>query len=178
MLISSRRQFVKLGAAAAVCVTLPQMAWATTPVRTLSLLNLHTGEKLGLSYYEKGQYVPSAMRALNHFLRDYRTGDIHPIAPALFDQLYTLQQMVDTPGAYHVISGYRSQRTNQMLHAHSDGVAKSSLHMQGRAIDIFLPGKELSHLQKAALAMGAGGVGYYPQSGFIHLDVGPTRHWG
>jgi uncharacterized protein YcbK (DUF882 family) len=118
------------------------------------------------------------MDALNHFLRDHRTGDAHPIDPTLFDQLYALQHQMEATAPFHVISGYRAPQTNQMLHAHSDGVARRSLHMDGRAIDIRLPGRDLANLHKAALAMQAGGVGYYPSSDFIHLDTGRVRQWG
>jgi uncharacterized protein YcbK (DUF882 family) len=175
----SRRQFLKLslGAAASMAM-MPRLAWATVPVKELAFYNLHTGEKLRLAFYENGRYLPSAMQALNHFLRDYRTGDVHPMDPALFEQLHTLQRLAETPGEFHVISGYRSPQTNQMLHAHSDGVASHSLHLEGRAIDIRLPGKDLALLHKAALGMNAGGVGYYPGSEFVHIDTGRVRHWG
>ncbi len=157
---------------------MPSLAWAKLPARKLSFYNLHTSEALQVTYSENGKYIPAALQELDHLLRDYRTGDVTAIDPALFDQLHALQHLVETPGTYHVISGYRSPKTNQMLNANSDGVAKHSLHMEGRAIDICLPGKKLTLLHKAALKMYAGGVGYYPQSNFIHLDTGRTRHWG
>lgn len=181
----SRRQFIKQGLCATAVVALPfsqvafpQAAWGATPVKELAFYNLHTEEKLRLAFCEHGRYIPAALDEINYFLRDYRTGDIQKMDPALFDQLHALQQKVETPGAFHVISGYRSPKTNQALADHSDGVAKHSLHMEGRAIDIRLPGKDLSLLHKAALDMGAGGVGYYPQSDFIHLDTGRARFWG
>jgi uncharacterized protein YcbK (DUF882 family) len=174
----SRRQFIKLGLCSAAALSLPRMAFAAASAKELAFYNLHTGEKLRLAFYENGRYVPSAMQALNHFLRDYRTSDVHPIDTALFDQLHTLQHLVETPGEFHVISGYRSPKTNEMLHSHSDGVANHSMHLEGRAMDIRLPGKDLSLLHKAALSMNAGGVGYYPGSDFIHIDTGRQRHWG
>lgn len=176
----SRRQFIKYGLCTfvAMAVPLPKLALAATSTKELAFYNLHTGEKLRLAFYENGRYVPSAMQALNHFLRDYRTGDVHPIDPALFDQLHTLQGLVESPGEFHVISGYRSPQTNQMLHAHSDGVASHSMHLEGRAMDIRLPGKDLSALHNAALSMNAGGVGYYHGSDFIHIDTGRVRRWG
>lgn len=174
----SRRQFIKYGLCAVTAMAVPRLGWAAAPARELSFHHLHTGEKLSLAYYEHGKYVPSAMQELESFLRDWRTGDAHPVDPALFDQLYALQQRVETPGAYQVICGYRSPKTNQLLHAHSDGVASHSLHLEGRAIDVSLPGKDLALLHKAALDMQAGGVGYYPASDFIHLDTGRVRHWG
>lgn len=174
----TRRQLLKLGLCIAASAAMPRLAFADMSARKLSFYNMHTGEALNLTYYENGKYIPSAMQALKHFLRDYRTGDVHAIDPTLFDQLYALQNLVETPGMYHVISGYRSPKTNQMLHAHSEGVAKHSMHMEGRAIDICLPGKELKLLHKAALSMNAGGVGFYPDSNFIHIDTGRIRHWG
>lgn len=176
----SRRQFLKLGAGVALAAALPwpARALAATPARELAFYNLHTGEKLRLAYAENGQYIPGALAEINHVLRDYRTGDVHAIDPALLDQLHLLQRHVETPGAFHVISGYRSPLTNHMLNAHSDGVASKSLHMEGRAIDICLPGKDLASLHRAALSMQAGGVGYYPASNFIHMDTGRIRRWG
>jgi uncharacterized protein YcbK (DUF882 family) len=175
----SRRQFVKYGLCtlAAMALPLPKLALAGTPVKELGFYNLHTGEKLRLTFYEQGRYVPQAMEAINHLLRDYRTGDVHAIDTALLEQLHELQQRVQTPGPFHVISGYRSPETNGLLHAHSSGVANKSMHLQGRAIDIRLPGKDLSQLHNAALSMQAGGVGYYPASDFIHIDTGHIRRW-
>ncbi len=175
---SSRRQFFKLSAAALTCMSLPQRLLASSRERRLALYNQHTGESLRLLYWQQGNYMTEGLNALNHFMRDYRTGDVHTIKPTLFDQLYLLQQLVAAPGTYHVISGYRSPKTNQLLQMHSSGVAKKSLHMQGMAIDICLPGKDLAPLHQAAINMHAGGVGYYPQSNFIHPDVGRVRHWG
>lgn len=174
----SRRQFIKIGLSAAACMAVPVLGRAAVTTRELSFYNIHNGESISLAYYENGGYVSSSLIALNHFLRDYRTGDIHEIDPRLFDQLHRLQSLVEKPGAYYVISGYRSPKTNQLLHAHSEGVASHSLHMKGCAIDIRLPGKDLAQLHSAALHMQAGGVGYYPASDFIHIDTGRVRHWG
>src|SRR5579883_1729626 len=117
----SRRQFIQFSVCVAASMALPRLAWASVPGRELSFYHLHTGETLRLTYAENGRYIPSAMQKLNHFLRDWRTGDAHEIDPALFDQLHALQHLVETPGAYRVICGYRSPKTNQMLHAQSDG---------------------------------------------------------
>lgn len=174
----SRRQFIEFSLSAAAFATVPGWASATRTGRELGFYHLHTGEKLRISYYENGAYIPSALAAINRVLRDWRTGEVFPIEPKLLDQLYVLQRLVETPGPYHVICGYRSPVTNQMLRGHSNGVAQNSLHLQGQAIDICLPGKSLALLRKAALAMHAGGVGYYPGSDFIHLDTGRIRQWG
>lgn len=171
-----RRSFV-LGAAAALSGT---PAFANMPGgRNLAFANLHTGERLTLDYWIDGAYVPEALGAVNHLLRDFRTGDIHPIAPKLLDLLASLRGTLETRAAFEVISGYRSPATNAGLraeHEHS-GVASKSLHMQGMAIDIRLPGRSLTALRDTALAARSGGVGYYPSSDFVHVDVGRVRRW-
>ena len=143
----------------------------------LAFHNLHTGESLTAVYRDGGALVPDALDAVNHVLRDYRTGDVHPIDPRLLDLLSVLSARVGTRSPFQVISGYRSPVTNAMLHAHSDGVAKSSLHMKGLAIDIRLADVDLNRLHGAALGLSAGGVGYYPSSDFVHVDVGAVRRW-
>ncbi len=145
--------------------------------RILRLHNLHTGENLKATYWAEGQYLAEEIAALNRVLRDHRSNETYRMDQRLFDMLHVLQQQVGSDGTFHVISGYRSPKTNAMLNRNSSGVAKRSLHMQGRAIDIRLPGVELKHLRQAALNMKAGGVGYYPRSGFIHIDTGRTRFW-
>lgn len=173
-----RRQILTgaLGLAGAALLGPAARAAAFAP-RTLSLLNLHTGERLKATYFEAGDYVPDALEAMNHLLRDFRTGDVHPMAPGLLDLVATLQGRLESDATVHVISGYRSPKTNAMLHAHSDGVASGSLHMRGEAMDIRMPGVELSHLRNAALDMQRGGVGFYPASDFVHVDVGRVRRW-
>ncbi len=153
-------------------------ALATDAVRSVSFHNLHTGESLNAAYWEGGAYVPDALDAVNHVLRDFRNNATHPIAPGLLDLLHTLSTRLETRSPFQVISGYRSPATNAMLHAHSDGVASGSLHMQGLAIDIRLPDVDLARLHNAALSLGGGGVGYYPSSDFVHMDVGRVRRWG
>lgn len=178
----SRRKFLQAcsGAAAAV---LAQPVFASLPVgdeRILRFNHLHTGEKLQCCYWYRGEYLEEPMAEINMLLRDFRTGDIETIDPALMDTLWRLQQAVGGNQSYEIISGYRSPATNAMLRggSASSGVAKKSLHMQGRAIDVRLPGKDLSVLQQAALKMHNGGVGYYSKSNFLHLDTGRKRHWG
>jgi uncharacterized protein YcbK (DUF882 family) len=158
----------------------PALAFAdtsTADMRAVSLDNLHTGEKLQAVYWEQGEYIPDVLDAVNEHLRDYRTGEIHPINPRLLDVLDTLTALTGANASFQVISGYRSAATNAMLRERSEEVAKKSFHIQGMAIDIRLPGVELSHLHAAALSLGKGGVGYYPDSNFIHVDVGPVREW-
>lgn len=149
--------------------------------RRLRLHNLHTDEKLDAVYFEDGKYVPDALRAVNHVLRDFRTGDVHFMDPKLLDLVAALTARTETSSPVHIISGYRSPRTNALLRAEGGaetGVAKQSLHMEGEAIDLRLADVSLSHLHNAALSLQAGGVGYYPVSNFIHVDVGAVRQWG
>lgn len=181
----SRRRFLTLGAGAALALAagpvLAGPAPLTTPVageRRLSFLNLHTGETLKTTYWQDGQYVSEELAAINHVLRDFRVNTPGDMAPQLMDLLYVLQHDLGTNQPFHVISGYRSPKTNAMLHEHSSGVAKNSRHMLGQAIDIRVPGVDLKHLYKTALNLRAGGVGYYAKSDFVHVDVGPVRTWG
>jgi uncharacterized protein YcbK (DUF882 family) len=154
----------------------PLWALASAPLQ-LSLVNLHTGEKLAATYFEAGRYVPDALAALDWVLRDHRTGEVHPMAPGLLDLVAGLAGQVGRPDAVQVISGYRSSASNAALHANSSGVATRSLHMQGMPMDIRIPGVSLARLRDTAVALGRGGVGYYPGSDFVHVDVGKVRHW-
>jgi uncharacterized protein YcbK (DUF882 family) len=174
-----RRDFLCLGAASAASLLAPPVLAKSGAVqeRTLSLYNTHTGEDVSTVYWAAGDYINSGLQDVNTLLRDHRSGDIYPIDPDLLDLLYVLQQQVGGRKAYQVISGYRSPRTNAALSSSSAGVAKRSYHMQGKAIDIRLPGCDLKQLHRAALEIKAGGVGYYPGSDFIHVDVGPRRSW-
>jgi uncharacterized protein YcbK (DUF882 family) len=145
--------------------------------RTLAFQNLHTGERLSTVYWADGRYLPEAIRHINWLLRDFRTDETHPMDPALLDLLTDLHAHLETREPFHVISGYRSPQTNAMLARVSDGVAQASFHLQGRAIDIRVPGRRLKHVRDAALSLRSGGVGYYPQSDFVHVDTGPIRRW-
>ncbi|MEI7839065.1 MAG: DUF882 domain-containing protein [Methylococcaceae bacterium] len=148
------------------------------PSKMISLQNPHTGDRLRLTYFERGLYIEDALQEIDYVLRDYHTGDIHPIDPALLDQLYDLKLSLGVSRPFNVISGYRSPETNANLRRHSDGVAKHSLHMQGRAVDIRLDGYDVRTIRDAALSMQRGGVGYYSESNFVHLDTGDFRTWG
>ena len=182
--MNSRRNFLKTATGtAALMLAPPVLAKPAQPKliqpaeRVLRLQNLHTGESLKATYWAEGRYIAEELTALNRVLRDHRSNETYTMDQRLFDMLYLLQQQVASNGTYHVISGYRSPATNAKLHKKSSGVAKRSLHMQGRAIDIRMPGVELAQLRQAALDLKAGGVGYYPRSGFIHVDTGRTRFW-
>ena len=158
----------------------PSGLMAAKPVvepRWVHLHNVHTGEKLEAVYWENGDYVPDAVAALNKVLRDYRNDEVHPIDRSLYDLLDQIARKTESKGPFQVISGYRSPATNRLLSKRSGEVAKKSLHMDGKAMDIFLEDVALSHVRAAALDLGVGGVGYYPTSNFVHVDVGPVRKW-
>ena len=147
------------------------------PVRSLALHNLHTDERVRATFWADGAWQPKGLDAINHILRDYRTGDIRAIDPDLLDLMHRLATLVGTDGPFEIISGYRSPRTNSQLARNSSGVAKKSLHMEGMAVDLRLPGVKLASLRRAAISLQSGGVGYYPKSGFIHIDTGRVRYW-
>jgi uncharacterized protein YcbK (DUF882 family) len=179
---SSRRRFlVDAGAlvAAAAIISRPVFAQSITitPERTLSFYNLHTGENLKTTYWAEGEYVPESLSGINHLLRDFRNDEIKPIDLGLLDLLHAITLRLGTAEPIQLVSGYRSPSTNALLHARSSGVAKHSLHMDGMAADIRIPGHDLKELHKAAVAMHGGGVGYYAQSDFVHVDVGRLRYW-
>lgn len=146
-------------------------------VRRATLHNLHTGEAFNEVFYADGRYLPDALAEANRVLRDWRNGEEHPIDPRLFDALHAINTRLESNRPFQVISGYRSPRTNAMLHRRSSGVAQKSQHTLGKAIDVRIQGVELRNLRLAALDVGAGGVGYYPVSNFVHVDVGRVRQW-
>lgn len=175
-MVLGRRHFL---AAAGASLLLPRPALAETGPRSLTFDNIHTGEKLRVEYWQDGRYLPDALAEVNHVLRDFRTGETHPIAPGLLDLLVALRARLETAEPVSVISGYRSPVTNALLrseHEHS-GVATKSLHMQGMAIDIRIAGRSLAAIHNTALSLRGGGVGYYPASDFVHVDVGRVRTW-
>lgn len=176
MSILERRRFL---AGAGLSLMMPIPALAKAEVRTLAFDNIHTGEKLRVDYWANGDYVPDALAAVNNVLRDFRTSQVHPIAPSLLDLLAGLRARLETAEPLSVISGYRSPVTNAMLRgAHENsGVATKSLHMQGKAVDIRVAGRPLALVHKAALSLRGGGVGYYPSSDFVHVDIGRVRTW-
>ena len=146
-------------------------------VRSLSFYNLHTNESLHAAYWADGTYLNDGVAQIEHLLRDFRTGTVHPINPKLFDLLSLLRNKLSTDAPIQVISGYRSPETNAMLEDETDGVASNSLHMEGDAIDLRVPNRSLGLVHETALELRAGGVGYYPHSNFVHLDVGRIRRW-
>jgi uncharacterized protein YcbK (DUF882 family) len=177
---SGRRRFIGLVAAAGCALGSPigRIAQAAvSDARRLSFYSLHTEESLSTVYWQDGRLVPAALAEIDWHLRDFRTGDVHRIDPDLLDLLHRLRVAMEYDGPIHVISGYRSPRTNAMLAAQSGGVAKNSYHVRGMAIDIRLPGRSLRQVQRAALDLARGGVGFYPKPDFVHVDTGPVRRW-
>ncbi|MEJ2007822.1 MAG: DUF882 domain-containing protein [Acidobacteriota bacterium] len=178
----SRRNFVRLGSVATAALTVPRLLLAGTGARqpaekSLAFYNLHTGEHLKTVYWAEGHYIPGALKEINWILRDYRRNAVKAIDLRLLDLLYALDRKLETRRPFHIICGYRTPATNEFLRRHSAGVAKHSMHMQAKAIDIRIPGCRLTRLQKTALGLHDGGVGIYPLSDFVHVDVGRVRHW-
>ncbi len=178
----NRRDFLKAGMvmSAAFLIEGDALAAVTnliSPERTLDFFNTHTEEKTKTVYWSGGAYVPEGLTEINRILRDFRTGEIREIDIDLLDLLFNLRQTLRSYEPFHIISGYRCAETNSLLRSRSTGVAKNSLHVEGKAIDIRLPGYELRTVKSAAVHLRGGGVGYYPDSDFVHLDVGRVRYW-
>lgn len=171
-ILFSRRQFI----GSLACLPLANVALASR-ARQLSFYHTHTAKNIQLTYHDGHHYIPSALEQLNQFLSDFRTGEIHPIDKNLLDALFVLQQKSGSKHHFEVISAYRSAKTNTQLRNKSSGVAKRSLHMQGKAIDIRLKGVNTQQLCSLAKSMKIGGVGYYKRSDFIHIDTGRVRYW-
>ena len=174
-----RRQFLKAGIGVCTMLSLPSVYAKSmnTGEKKLAFLNLHTGERIRSTYWAEGSYIPEELQAIEHLLRDHRTGEIHSIDTNLLDLLQLLHNQIGVRKEFHIISAYRSPKTNAMLASRNNGVVKKSLHMQGKAIDIRLPECSLSNLRKVALSLKSGGVGYYPKSNFVHIDTGRVRFW-
>ena len=149
----------------------------TTSPRTLSLVNVHTDETLTVTYWSDGAYRRDALDDLNHFLRDSRESAQTEMDPLLFDVLWHTQMHVGFSGTVEVLSAYRSPTTNAWLASVSRGVADDSQHMKGNAMDIRMPGAPVFKIRQVARSLGMGGVGFYPRSGFVHIDTGPVRYW-
>jgi uncharacterized protein YcbK (DUF882 family) len=181
----SRRSLLRMGGGA-VATALAGPALAAPALiglkplnaRTLSFDCAYTGEHLkAVTYWAEGRYVPGALAQISHTLRDDQTGEVHAIDPKVLDVLHRIGTLLDTDCRFEIFSGYRSPATNAALHRIDPQVAAQSLHMQGQAIDLFLPGRALRDVRATALSLKMGGVGYYPDAGFVHLDCGRVRQW-
>jgi uncharacterized protein YcbK (DUF882 family) len=177
--LMSRRRFLALGSIAALGGIFPRLAfcYSANAERSLAFYNTHTEERLKVVYWMQGSYVSESLTEIDHILRDHRTDQIKSIDKELLDLLFALRTELNTNQPFHIISGYRSPQTNAFLHRNSSGVVENSLHLVGKAIDIRTPGRSLSVLRNAAVALKGGGVGYYPKSDFVHVDVGRVRYW-
>jgi len=174
------RRVLLLGGGCMVASFLVQPAKAVGRLayeRVLTLDALHTGEKLKRVYWAEGRYIPQALREIGHLLRDHRTNEVKAIDVKLLDLLHDMHDLMGSQTSFAVVSGYRSPATNKALQRTNPDVARRSYHTQGMAIDIRLPGRELNKLKAAALKLGRGGVGMYPNESFLHVDVGPRRQW-
>ena len=174
-----RRRFLvdALGGAAALASLARGPSAFAAEVHALSLYHLHTSESLRVAYRERGELIPGALEEINYFLRDFRTEQLHSIDVALLDEICRLHSVFDGRGHFEVISGYRSPQTNEALRHASGGVAKNSFHLSGRAIDLRLTSAKTDELRDAAIALRSGGVGYYAESNFVHVDTGAFRTW-
>jgi uncharacterized protein YcbK (DUF882 family) len=179
----NRRQLLKSGLLVSLLCLNPLPAWARYGLhgdseRSLSLLNTHTGERLKeVVYWEQGSYLPDALSHISYVLRDHRTNEVHSIDPIALDLMAAISRKVDARRSFEIISGYRSPQTNRALRRNSRSVAKNSYHVQGKAVDLRIPGVPLKVVRKAALDLRMGGVGYYPKSDFVHIDSGRVRSW-
>jgi uncharacterized protein YcbK (DUF882 family) len=179
---SQRRCFLKIGVQATVAALLPGSALASMgrlllPERSLSFYNIHTDESLDVCYYTRGQYHPRALKKIDFILRDHRADKIKPINLRLIDLLHSISTTMHHQVQFHIISGYRTPETNAMLRTKSNGIASSSLHMKGQAVDIRTPDCTTKRLRDICQKLRSGGVGYYPKSDFVHVDVGAVRCW-
>jgi len=176
-----RRRELLWTAACATALLLPLPALARTAPReserTLRLYNLHTGERLKATFWEQGRYLPDAQAAINQILRDHYSGEVTEIDPALVELLYRIQRGLNAAQGLDVVCGYRSPETNAELVREGRVHARNSYHISGQALDFRVPGRDLRQVRKLAMALKGGGVGYYPRAHFIHVDVGPLRHW-
>lgn len=178
--LRERRSFLKSSSVALLSVAFPQLIQANIKKysdRTLEFVNLHTNETLDCCYWQNGRYDVAALARIDYLLRDHRAEEVYPIDPQLLDLLHSLRTFAGSSAPFEVISGYRSPKTNARLRNTTGGVARRSLHMQGKAIDVRLPDIKLAKLRDMAISLQNGGVGYYAKSNFLHIDIGRTRRW-
>ncbi len=184
----SRRKFLGFGALAAGSLAASSIIHPASAAifgrseqfdgaRKITFRNSHTGEIFSGVYRVGDKYLPDAFDRINIVLRDFRSNELFPIDPRVVDIIYTVHGLTGSTEPYEVLSGYRCPKTNAGLRKASEGVAKNSLHMTGQAIDLRMPGYATKQIQKLAISLKAGGVGYYPKSDFVHMDTGDVRSW-
>ena len=173
----SRRQVLRMGTLFIATSLSPSLGWPHHINRSLKLHNALTGESIKVAYWVKGEYVPDALKALNHFLRDPHNGKVTEIDPGLFNLIHDIVRKLEAQGTINIISGYRSPATNDRLRRRNSAAAKGSFHVKGKAVDIRIPGHSAKSVRRVALSLKQGGVGYYPRSKYVHIDTGPVRSW-
>lgn len=176
----SRRDFcqsISVLGGAVICPNLMAQTESLVSQKILNVYNIHTGESIKATIWDEGEYQMDELARLDNLMRDHRSGEVKAIDRDMYELLFQLQQTFNPKQSINIISGYRCQATNNMLRGRSSGVAKKSMHTQGRAIDFAIPGVNHQSLCKAAISMQAGGVGSYPRSGFVHIDNGRVRRW-
>lgn len=176
----NRRSFLcsiaEISAAGAMLAPVNALAGISSN-RRIKLFHTHTKEKLDIVYFSGGNYLPDALHDLRKFFRDHRTDETFPMDPALFDIVHSISLLCPSRSCFQIVSGYRSPATNAMLHKKSRRVAKRSLHMIGKAIDLRVPEISTKTLRNIAVSLKQGGVGYYRKSNFVHIDTGRVRTW-
>lgn len=173
----SRRTLLTTGIATTFLIGKPTLARVITLERRIFLANPHTGDVFHDVYFADGDYIPEAFQSIDRLMRDHNNDEVADIDPALIDLLARLRTKVGVAQPIQITSGYRSPRSNAAARRSNHHVARNSYHMQGKAVDIRVPGFNLSRLRRAAIELQAGGVGTYPNASFLHLDVGPVRVW-
>jgi uncharacterized protein YcbK (DUF882 family) len=173
----SRRQVLRMGTLFIATSLSPSLGWSQHFNRSLKLHNALTGEDIKVEYWVEGEYVPDALKALNHFLRDPHNGKVTEIDPALFNLIRDIAGKLEAKGTINIMSGYRSPATNDRLRRRNSAAAKGSFHVKGKAVDIRIPGHRTNSVRRVALGLKQGGVGYYPSSKYVHIDTGPVRSW-
>ena len=177
-----RRKFIRMGLITAAAAVIPCNAMVSAheyvwDERELHVYNLYTYEDLKITYWRDGQYIPEALAEINHIFRDIRTGKVKAINKELLDLLFKIRKNINIDKPFQIVSGYRTPNSNEILRTKQKNVAKNSLHMYGKAVDIRIPGVKLKTLRNEAKNLELGGVGYYPKTHFVHVDVGEIRYW-
>jgi len=165
-------------AAAAPMVAAPSIALGAGAYRRLALYSNRLGEKADVVYWVDGVYIPEALAELSYVLRDWREDLTKPYDRRVIDVMSATHRKLGTSEAFEIVSGYRSPRTNAMLRSKSRGVARNSYHVKAMAVDLALESRSVRQIGRAAESLGAGGVGRYSRSDFVHVDCGPVRTWG
>jgi uncharacterized protein YcbK (DUF882 family) len=178
----ARRRFIKMAIFSGLTAFFPVRALASIPDitpqdRSLWLYNPITEETLSTTYWFNGQYVPQALDKIDYIMRDHRTGEVKSIDLGLINLLHAIKMQIGLDEPFHVVSGYRCRKSNELLRKSGRNAARNSYHLKGQAADIRLPDGHLASLLKVATVIKGGGVGYYPRDNFVHVDVGPVRYW-